>query len=129
MQQNRLMKRTAVYCFLFMMTAMSAMLYYCANKIIVVADVAQDEVLQEEALQEESGQDETGKVTNGPGNDAGNQEEEGGQIRIDRKSQKTSYFCIPMPESVKPEEVTIENHYMDRELWVSVVSQKPALQE
>lgn len=129
MQQNRLMKRTAVYCFLFMMTAMSAMLYYCANKIIVVADVAQDEVLQEEALQEESGQDETGKVTNGPGNDAGNQEGEGGQIRIDRKSQKTSYFCIPMPESVKPEEVTIENHYMDRELWVSVVSQKPDLQE
>ena len=25
-----------------------------------------------------------------------------------------------MPESVRVEEVTIENHYMDRELWVSI---------
>ena len=46
MQQNRLMKRTAVYCIAFTFAAMSAMLYYSANKIIVVADIAQDEVVQ-----------------------------------------------------------------------------------
>lgn len=129
MQQNKLMKRTAVYCCLFMITAMSAMLYYCANKIIVVADVAQDEVLQEEALEEEAGQEETGRGVNESDNGAENLEEEAGQIRIDRKRPNTNYFCIPMPESVKPEEVTIENHYMDRELWVSIESQESADKE
>ena len=45
LQQNRLMRRMAVYCFVFVATAMGVMLYYSANKIIVVADVAQDEVV------------------------------------------------------------------------------------
>lgn len=104
MKQNRLMRRTAIYCILFVLAAMSVMLYYSANKVIVVADVAQDEVMQsagDDAPVTETVVDKT-------------------HINIDRDSQNTNYFCIPIPESVKPEEVTIENHYMDRELWVSI---------
>lgn len=106
LQQNRLMKRMAVYCFVFVATAMGIMLYYSANKIIVVADVAQDEVVQAAGSNEES-----------------KEAEDKNSITMDssyRANLNTNYFCIPMPESVRVEEVTIENHYMDRELWVSI---------
>lgn len=110
MQQNRLMRRTAIYCILFVLAAMSVMLYYSANKIIVVADVAQDEVVQSA----ESGNAEEAAAV------------DKNHIEIDRNSQNTNYFCIPMPESVRAEEVTIENHYMDQELWVSIAPKEMA---
>ena len=107
MQHDKLMKRTAVYCLVFVLTAMGAMLYYSANKIIVVADVAQDEVAQ--------------NTDNSVGTSVNTTNiEEKNNISIDRNSQNTNYFCIPMPADVRVEEVTIENHYMDRELWVSI---------
>lgn len=101
-RQNKFMVRMAVYCAVFVATAMAAMLYYSANKIIVVADVAQDEVAQS------SSGDTQAAV------------EDKNHIEIDRESQNTNYFCIPLPETVRAEEVTVENHYMDRELWVSI---------
>lgn len=104
MQQNRLMRRTAIYCVLFVAAAMCVMLHYCANKVIVVADVAQDEVVQSSG----SGDAHQAVVV------------DKSHITFDRDSQNTNYFCIPMPESVKAEEVTIENHYMNQELWVSI---------
>lgn len=107
MQQNKLMKVTAVYCILFVVTAMCAMLYYSANKIIVVADVAQDEVIR--SAQEKQ---ETSPVAVVDKN----------HINVDRETQNTNYFCIPMPDTVNAEEVTLENHYMDQELWVSIQS-------
>ena len=110
MQYDKLMKRTAIYCLVFVLTAMSAMLYYCANKIIVVADVAQDEVAQN-AENEDAG--EKKPVENASAEDENH-------IDIDRSSQNTNYFCIPMPADVRVEEVVIENHYMDRELWVNI---------
>ncbi len=110
-RQNNLMKRMAVYCLVFVATAMSAILYYSANKIIVVADVAQDEVVQESAGSEES----TEKAVVVDKNN----------ITIDRNSQNTKFFCIPLPEDVKAEEVIIENHYMDRELWVNITHKNP----
>lgn len=107
MQHDKLMKKTAVYCLVFVLTAMGVMLYYSANKIVVVADVAQDEVAQ--------------NADNSTGTSANTTTvEDKNHINIDRSSQNTNYFCIPMPEDVRVEEVTIENHYMDRELWVSI---------
>ena len=107
MQQNKFMMRMAIYCFVFVATAMGAMLYYSANKIIVVADVAQDEVVQsDEHVSEHTGAKPVAKDKN--------------SIQIDRNSQNTSYFCIPLPENVRAEEVTVQNHYMDRELWISI---------
>ena len=105
MQQNKLMKRTAIYCILFVLTAMGVMLYYSANKIVVVADVAQDEVIQ--SAQENQKSTLTAVVDKNA-------------ITIDRGRQNTNYFCIPMPEAVRAEEVTLENHYMDQELWVNI---------
>ena len=107
MQQNKLMKVTAVYCILFVAITMSAMLYYSANKIVVVADVAKDEVIR--SAQEEPDTSVPAAVDEN-------------HITIDRERHNTSYFCIPMPDTVKAEEVTLENHYMDQELWVSIQS-------
>lgn len=103
MQQSKLMLRMAIYCFVFVATAMGAMLYYSANKIIVVADVAQDDAVQS-------------TERNVPVAVV----EDKNRINIDRHNNNTSYFCIPLPESVRVEEVTIENHYMDRELWINI---------
>lgn len=107
------MKNTVVLCSLFVAAAMGVMLHYCANKLVVVADLAQDEVVQaaESEPEDASGQ------------------ESGNRIDIDRNSQKTNYFCVPIPPEVRVEEVTVENHYMDRELWVSIEPEKMSGQE
>ncbi len=34
--------------------------------------------------------------------------------------EATDYLCIPLPEGSKAEEITIENHYMDQELYVLI---------
>ncbi len=111
------MKRMAAYCMVFVVTVMSAMLYYCAHKIIVVADVAQDEVTQNTGNDESSEGDEGSRAEVKAGLTS---DEDKNNIKIDRSSQNTNYFCIPMPSDVKAEEVIIENHYMDRELWVII---------
>ena len=113
MQQNRLMLRMAVYCLVFVVTAMGAMLYYSANKIIVVADVPQDVVVQSQSQSQPRPQMPDHDTQLPIAVDKNH-------INIDRSSHNTSYFCIPLPESVRAEEVTVENHYMDRELWVSI---------
>ena len=46
------------------------------------------------------------------------------QIIIDRDSQEKERFCIPLHASITAEDVTIENHYMDKELWVSIKQEK-----
>lgn len=94
------MMKTAVFCALFTMAAMSMMLYYSANKVIVVTDVAQDEVIGN--AQEKPAMTEDNTIT------------------FEKSDESTGYFCIPLPEGVKLEDVTMENHYMDQELWVSV---------
>lgn len=109
MQQNSLMKATLVYCVLFVAAAMSVMLYYAATKTVGVADLAQDEVVRPTVQKEESAPAVPVREN---------------EIAINRTAQNTNYFCIPMPESVKAEEVVLENHYMDKELWVSISSEQ-----
>lgn len=109
MQQNSLMKSTLVYCALFVAAVMSVMLYYAATKTVGVADLAQDEVVRP-SVQKEEGAAAVPTKEN--------------EIVINRSARNTSYFCIPMPESVKAEEVVLENHYMDKELWVSISTEQ-----
>ena len=74
---------------------MSVMLYYAATKTVGVADLAQDEVVRPSTEKAES-------VPAVP--------TEGNEIAINRTEMSNNYFCIPMPESVKAEEVVLENH-------------------
>lgn len=116
-QTQRFLRSTLVYCILFVAAAMSVMLYYSATKTVGVPDVAQDEVVSS-TPQEPQGKQEPQEPAVPAQSDV---------IKIDRNSQSTNYFCVPMPETVKAEEVILENHYMNEELWVSISSSKPAL--
>lgn len=109
-QTQSLLRSTLVYTILFVAAAMSVMFYYSATKTVDVPDLAQDEVVS-------STQQETEPPV--PAESDG--------IIIDRNNQSTNYFCVPMPESVKAEEVVLENHYMNEELWVSITSSQPEI--
>lgn len=106
MQQNQLMKQTAIFAALFAAAAMAVIIYYSANKVVVVNDVAQDEVVHSMG---------TAKQEKTPENI-----QEKNRIVFDSNGQKTNCFCIPLHSSVAAENVTIENHYMDKELWISI---------
>ncbi|MCM1154867.1 MAG: N-acetylmuramoyl-L-alanine amidase [Roseburia sp.] len=117
MQQNQLMKRTAVYTVLFACCALSVIFYYSSHKMIVVADVAQDEAIQ--STPEGTGQNPQGAPA--PGQENGSEAlPEQNNILFAQNGQEMNYFCIPLHTDVKAESVTIENHYMDKELWVSI---------
>lgn len=109
-QIQSLMRSALVYCILFVAAAMSVMLYYSATKTVDVPDVAQEEVVS--STQQKTEPDIP---------------VESDEIRIDRNSQSTNYFCVPIPEGVKAEEIVLENHYMNEELWVSIQSSQPAI--
>lgn len=121
MQQNQLMKKTAVCTVLFAICALAVIFVYSAHKTVVVSDIAQDEAIQNDAASDNTDRNmpETGNAAPETENEAG----DGGDknsILFSQNGQEMSYFCIPLPASVKAENVMIENHYMDRELWVSI---------
>lgn len=85
---------------------MGVMLYFAATKTTGVSEIAQENV--------------TPPVQSGEAGSAVPLKEN--EIAVDRSVRNTNYFCVPMPETVKAEEVILENHYMDKELCVSVSS-------
>lgn len=114
MQQNQLMKKTAVYTVIFAVCALAAVFYYSSHKVVVVENVAQDEVVQNETVQN-TPDEESGVNQDIPENVSAEN-----RLLFEEKGQEMSYFCIPLHDSVRAENVTIENHYMDKELWVSI---------
>lgn len=114
MQQNQFMKKTAIYTALFAVCAFAAVIYYSLHKVIVVPEVAQDEVLQGEVVQNVT---DTATINSESRTE---DMQDKNHILFEDNGQEMSYFCVPLHESVKAENVTIENHYMDKELWVSL---------
>lgn len=101
MQQN-LMKKTAVSFVLFFALAMSSIFYLSAGKVITITDVAQDEVSKTEQLKTETVKGQENSLTFVLG------------------EADTSYLRIPLPKDCKAENIVIENHYMDRQLWLMI---------
>ena len=101
MQQD-LMKKTAIACLLFFAVAMGVILYMSANRVIIIADVAQDEV-EENVPAEQAQEIESEKA-----------------LTFILGEAYSSYLCIPLPEDCKADKIVIENHYMDKELWITV---------
>lgn len=81
---------------------MSVMLWYATNKTIVIADVSQEQAgLSVDTSQAGHGEQDT-------------------ELTLLRNYGMTDSFCVPLPEGIRPENVFMENRYMDRELWIYV---------
>lgn len=85
---------------------MSVMLWYAAGKTIVIADMSQDQG----GLSVEADQSGDGK-----------QQE---VLTLVRTYDMPGSFCVPIPRGVKPEQVVMENRYMDREVWLHIQSEE-----
>ena len=98
-----LMKKTAIVSVVFFVFSMMAIFYLSSHKVIMVTEVAQDEVKEETTVKKEM------------------TEKNGGQnLTFQIGESNTSYLRIPLPEGCKAGEIVIENHYMDRELWLLI---------
>lgn len=85
---------------------MSVMLWYAAGKTVVIADMSQDK---------------TGLSVEGDQTGDGKQQ---GALTLVRTYDTLGNFYVPIPRGVKPEQVVMENRYMDRELWIHIKSEE-----
>lgn len=100
---QKLMKRTAVLVCLFSMMTLGLIIGLSTTKLVTITEVAQDEVVG------------TGNTIVPQASSADSEN----ALAFDTETA-TDYLCIPLPEGSKAEEITIENHYMDRELYVLI---------
>lgn len=86
----------------FFVAAMGLICYLSAGKVITIADVAQDEVQEIEPIKEKTSEGQKNSLT----------------FRLG--DADTSYLRVPLPEGCKAEDIVIENHYMDKQLWLMI---------
>lgn len=98
----------------FCVASMWVMLFFAKHKAINIENIAQDQV-QEQVKNEES----LNIIQ-----DSGTQDANG-TLRFRQGEENTDYLCIPLESSVKAENVTIENHYMDRQMWIYISNISP----
>lgn len=98
-----------IYTVLFVVAAFCTMFIYMSGKEIVIAGVAQDEVMI-------SGRNEEKVLQEIP-------------VRFAMGNKDEETILIPMEAGTLPEDVTVENHYMEKELWVKAKQFTPTLFE
>lgn len=99
--------KTLICTILFGAFSMAVMLHYSANKMIVIADT---DMTQDAAVSD--GEEETEPEF------MENESEEPGELILLENEEKTNYLCIPLPAGMKAERIRMENHYMEKQLWV-----------
>lgn len=45
-------------------------------------------------------------------------------LNLDATTVDSEYLWIPMPDGITSADITLENHYMDREMWIIIASDK-----
>ncbi len=98
-----LMKKTVIGSAVFFTVSLVLILYLSSHKVITVVDVAQDEVREDTTVKKEMAEDD-GEQT----------------LTFLIGEADTSYLRIPLPEGCKADDIVIENHYMDKELWLLI---------
>ncbi len=112
MQQN-LMKKTAIYSILFSAAALGVIFYAVQTEALASEESAKEEI----QLYQDADID---YITS---EDIINIEETqiaDGTLTFEIGGSDTNYLCIPLPQGVKAEEIAIENHYMDGEMWIAL---------
>lgn len=100
--QDRLFRKTAVISMAFFVLAMCAVVYFSMNKTIEISSVA------DSAVNSEYTQDTKTRV----------EPEDKTLLHFKPSENNTEYMDIPLPPGVEPEDIVIENHYMDKELHI-----------
>ena len=102
--QQKLMRKTAWLVLFFSVVAIGTMIGLSTTKVITITEVAQDEVIRTENHVSQT--------------DPAAEEEEN-QLSFE-SGTATDYLCIPLPEGSEAEDITIENHYMEKELYLFI---------
>lgn len=87
---------------LFCAVSMAVMLYFAKDKAIVIEGRPQDQVAEGDSLQSTPDNDKIGA------------------LRFTEEDENAGYICIPLENSITAENVTVENRYMERQVWISV---------
>ena len=88
---------------LFCAASMAVMLFFAKDKAIVIEGLSQDQVAEGgDSLQSSP---ENVKV---------------GELRFTEEDENAGYVCIPLESSISAEDVTVENRYMERQVWISI---------
>lgn len=98
-----LMRKTTIYGCAFLAVALFAIVYFSMTKTIEISGVAQDDV----QLSQGSTQEGTDLVLQN-------------MLSFESGTEYTDYLTIPLDENVKPDDITIENHYMDSEFYIII---------
>lgn len=85
---------------------MAVMLVFASKKAIVIADMPQEQ---------------TGLSVNLPPEDIVRETE----LRLEGEKGVRRSFCIPLPRSMKAENVVMENRYLTKELWLYIQGGEP----
>ena len=81
---------------------MAVMLIFASDKTIVIADASQDQAgLTVDGSREASGEHEL-------------------LLTLQETYSEAGSFRVPLQKGIKPENVVVENRYMDRELWIYI---------
>lgn len=89
----------------FCAVSMGIMFVFMEHKAITIANVAQDQVEDTQGKKAESGAKEEGMEQ---------------MLRFRPGEENTDYFCIPLESGVRAEDISMENHYMDRQVWIYI---------
>lgn len=101
--QQSLMKKTALFSLIFFIISMGMICHVSAGKVITITDVAQDEVggaILERGITTDEGMEKA--------------------LVFQQGEADSSYLRIPLPAGCKADDITIENHYMDKALWILI---------
>lgn len=101
---TRLRIWTFIFAFLFCAGSMWGMLFFAEHKAIVIGDASLEEI-GKEAFQTEEGQEQP--------------------LRFRQNGEEASALCIPLESGIKAENITIENHYMERQFWIYIEGTSP----
>ncbi len=97
------MRKTTVFGCAFGAIALLAIVYFGMTKTIEISGVAQDDVQLSSGVTEE--QDDLVMLN---------------MLSFDTSMEYTDYLTIPLDPNVLPDDITIENHYMDSEFYIII---------
>lgn len=102
--QHNIMAGMAGFYTILCVASMGVILHLSVDKTITISEVVQDEMQNEPRKHETVNSEETEEYV----------------LTFVQGKSDTSYLRVPLPKNCGAEDITIENHYMDKELYIIV---------